>query len=204
MGHKCQRTIAHLIPSFQRYDDQLVANVGLKREETSKLATLIASEVRFLDPAIRRLVVDASPVRLGDRLDELRAFQAWNDLVLKRPSNPAVVRAQVVVQNYVCFVYLGEACFRVLRSQSGPGSVTRRCCKYLTDNPVRAFRNAIAHSNWTYRDDFSGLVYWAKKGSEPDEAPTRFEVSQSELNFWQSLSRCVAYAAYTTLESVEG
>jgi hypothetical protein len=29
-------------------------------------------------------------------------------------------------------------------------------------------------------------------------------VTQSELDFWQSLSRCVAYAAYTMLESVEG
>jgi hypothetical protein len=186
------------------YADRLIADVGLKREETGKLATLIASEVRFLDPAVRKLVLDASPVRLRDRLDELRAFQAWSDLVGKMPHDPEIIRAQVIVQNYVCFVYLGEACFRVLRTRSNPGSVTRLCCKYPTDNPVRAFRNAIAHSNWAYRDDFSGLVYWAMKGSEPDEAPTRFEVTQRELDFWQSLSRCVAYAAYTVLESVEG
>jgi hypothetical protein len=87
---------------LQVYADWLIANVGLKREETGKLATLIAAEVRFFSPAIRALVIDASPVRLRVRLDELRAFQAWSDLVVKMPSNPAVVRTQVVVQNYVC------------------------------------------------------------------------------------------------------
>jgi hypothetical protein len=46
------------------------------------------------------------------------------------------------------------------------------------------------------------LVYWAKKGAKPDEPLDRFEVGQNELDFWQSLSRAVAYAAYTTLESV--
>jgi hypothetical protein len=90
------------------------------------------------------------------------------------------------------------------RLMAKPGSVTRRCCEYLTDNPIRAFRNAIAHSNWTYAPGFSGLVYWARKGSNPDEALSRFEVGQRELDFWQTLSRGVAYAAYTSIESVEG
>jgi hypothetical protein len=75
---------------------------------------------------------------------------------------------------------------------------------YLTENPVRAFRNAIAHSNWTYSSDFHGLVYWARKGSDPDEALSRFEVFQGDLDFWQTLSRGVAYAAYTSIEAVEG
>jgi hypothetical protein len=133
-------------------------------------------------------------------LDELRAFQAFMDGATGSP-NPAVIRAQVIVQNYLCFVYLGEACFRALLKTSKPGSVTRRCCKYLTDNPVRAFRNAIAHSNWTYTPDFGGLVFWARKGSDDTEPPSRFEIEQRELDFWQTLSRGVAYASYTTLET---
>ena len=126
------------------------------------------------------------------------------DLASTIPGKPAITRAQVIVQNYVCFVYLDEACFRALRKTSKPGSVTRRCCEYLTDNPIRAFRNAIAHSNWTYTPDFRGLVYWARKGSDPYEALFRFEVAQRELDFWQALSRGVAYAAYTSIEAVEG
>ncbi|MGC2411843.1 MAG: hypothetical protein WA459_03975 [Stellaceae bacterium] len=188
---------------LKRYSDRLKTVVRLEEHETGKVATLVAAEVRFLDPAARAQVLDASPVPLRDRLDELRAFQAWNDLAAGVARNPAVTRAQVIVQNYICFVYLGEACFRALRRVSKPGSVTRRCSKYLTDNPVRAFRNSIAHSNWTYAPDFSALVYWAKKGAGDNEPMSEFSVSQSELNFWQMLSRGVAYAAYTTLESVD-
>lgn len=197
--------------SYERLDRQLKAFAGrlveavrLEEEETGKVATAVAAEVRFLESASRADVHAAGPVPLKDRLDELQAFQAWMDLASTRRSDAAVTRAHVIVQNYMCFVYLGEACFRALRRTSKPGSVTRRCCEYLTHNPIRAFRNAIAHSNWTYAPDFRGLVYWARKGSDSNEALSRFEVAQRELNFWQALSRGVAYAAYTSIEAVEG
>ncbi len=196
--------------SYERLDEQmktfaaaLTSDVRLGVEETAKVATTIAAEIRFLDSSSRTSVLDASPVPLAARIDELVAFQAWMDLASGAP-DPAVVRAQVIVQNYVCFVYLGEACFRALRKASKAGSVTRRCCEFLTNNPVRAFRNAVAHSNWTYVPDFSGLVFWARKGDDKSEAMSQFEVTQAELAFWQALSRTVAYAAYTSLESVEG
>lgn len=196
--------------TYERLDEQmktflpaLTAEVGLRADETGKVGTMIAAEVRFLDSPSRAAVLAASPVPLEARLEELVAFQEWMDLA-SGARNPVVVRAQVIVQNYVCFVYLSEACFRALRKVSKAGSVTRRCCEYLTDNPVRAFRNAIAHSNWAYAPDFSGLVFWARKGSDSTEALERFEVSQSQLAFWQALSRSVAYAAYTSLKAVEG
>ena len=173
----------------------------LKEEEASKVATLVASEVRFLDNPSKLQVLKANPVLLTSRLDELKAFQKWAD-ISSPMENPAIVRAQVIVQNYICFVYLGEACFRALVKVSRPDSMIRRCCKYLTDNPIRAFRNAIAHANWAYADDFRALIYWARKGADHDEPLSRFEVTQSELDFWQALSRGVAYAAYTELESV--
>src|SRR5712692_359401 len=161
--------------SYERLDEQmktfaaaLTSDVRLGVEETAKVATTIAAEIRFLDSSSRTSVLDASPVPLAARIDELVAFQAWMDLASGAP-DPAVVRAQVIVQNYVCFVYLGEACFRALRKASKAGSVTRRCCEFLTNNPVRAFRNAVAHSNWTYAPDFSGLLFWARKGENKEE-----------------------------------
>ena len=163
----------------------------------------MAAEVRFLNHSAKETVLAASPVPLANRLEELISFQAWMDLSSKIVANPAISRAQVIVQNYICFVYLSEACFRALRKVAPPGSLTRRCCQFLTDNPTRAFRNAIAHSNWTYLPDFSGLIFWSKKGSDPDEPLSRFEVMQEDLNFWQALSRAVAYSAYTTLNNVK-
>jgi hypothetical protein len=189
---------------LKAFSDRLIEAVGLNEQEGGKVATLVAAEVRFLEPGARAEVHAAGPVTLKDRLDELQAFQAWMDVASTVRGSPAVTRAQVVVQNYVCFVYLNEACFRALRKVSKSGSVTRRCCAYLTDNSVRAFRNAIAHANWTYAPGFRGLVYWAKKGSDPEEALSRFEVSQGDLDFWQALSRGVAYAAYTSIEAAEG
>jgi len=114
-------------------------------------------------------------------------------------NNPFVTRAQVLSQNYICFVYLPEACFRVLSKVCPSGSATKKCAQFLSNNPVRAFRNAVAHSNWKYRADFGAIVYWARKGSDPDEPLQQFEVEQNDLSFWQAISRCVAYAAYSNL-----
>jgi hypothetical protein len=175
--------------------------VGLTGDEAEKVATTVAAEVRFLEPSQRAAVFAASPVPLHNRLEELTAFQAFMDTASRIRGDPALTRAQAIVQNYVCFVYLSEACFRALLKNSKASSVTRRCCKFLTDNPIRAFRNAIAHSNCSYAPDFAGLVFWARKGSDANEPLSRFEVSQNDLDFWQALSRGVAYAAYTSIET---
>jgi len=175
---------------------RLVAEVGVSDEIAGRLATTIAADVRFLSPEDKASIRNASPVR---RLAELVAFQAWMDQAAKIRRNPVVTRAQVLTQNYVCFVYLPESCFRVLAKAAPSGSATRRCARFLSDNPVRAFRNAIAHANWTYRSDFGAIAYWARKGGDPDEPVTRFEVEQGELGFWQALARCVAYAAFSNL-----
>jgi hypothetical protein len=79
------------------------------------------------------------------------------------------------------------------------GSTAKKCCRFLTDNPVRAFRNAVAYANWRYLSDFSGLEYWARKGAEGTEPMVRFEVLQQDLSFWQALARCTAYASFLTL-----
>ena len=138
---------------------------------------------------------EGSVISLNDRIGELSAFQAFMELDLPHE----LIRAKVIVQNYVCFVYLGEACFKALRKSLPNGSTAKKCCKFLTDNPVRAFRNALAHGNWRYLPDFSGLEYWAQKGSDATEPLSKFVVSQEELNFWSALARCTAYSIYAGL-----
>jgi hypothetical protein len=154
---------------------------------------------RFLSQDAKKELKEASPVELGARLEELQAFQGWMDIVRQSNAPPSTVRAQVIVQNYICFVYLPESCFRALSKVAVRDSTARKCAQFLSNNPIRSFRNAIAHANWPYRDDYRAIVYWAKKDADQDEELTRFEVSQEDLSFWQSLSRCVAYAAFSNL-----
>lgn len=189
----------HLDTQMQSFSARLTSEVKLTPEMAAKLATTIAEDVRFLSPEQKAEIRAASPVSLSDRLAELQAFQGWMDKAHTIDDNPFVTRAQVLTQNYICFVYLPEACFRVLSKACPSGSATKKCAQFLSNNPVRAFRNAIAHANWTYRADFGAIVYWARKGSDPNEPLERFEVKQNDLSFWQALSRCVAYAAYSNL-----
>ena len=167
--------------------------------ESDALASSIAREVQGLSFEAKDRVRSASLIPIGACLEELIAFQKWMDLAHGPMPHPAVIRAQVITELYVCFVYLGEACFGVLKKELPAGSATRKCCKFLTENPIRALRNAVAHSNWNYLRDFSGLEFWAKKGADPNEHPSRFVVLQDELSFWQALARCTAYATYLSL-----
>lgn len=189
----------HLDTQMHPFSARLTSEVKLTPEMAAKLATTIAADVRFLSPEQKAEIKAASPVPLSNRLAELQAFQGWMDHAHTVRNNPFVTRAQVLSQNYICFVYLPEACFRVLSKACPNDSAATKCAQFLSNNRVRAFRNAIAHANWTYRDDFEAIVYWARKGSDPNEPLERFEVEQNDLSFWQALSRCVAYAAYSNL-----
>jgi hypothetical protein len=193
--------VEHLDDQMQAWGPRLRDDLGVAPEASVALATSIAADVRALPAGARISVLEATPVAIRHRVDELKAFQAFMDAAGNVPDTPYLTRAQVIIQNYVCFVYLGDACFRVLRREAPRGSTLKRCCRFLTDNPVRAFRNAVAHGNWRYLDDFSGLVFWARKGDDPGEPLAELTVSQNDLSFWQSLSRCTAYAAYTSLDA---
>jgi hypothetical protein len=142
----------------------------------------------------------ASPVPLSARLEELVAFQAWSDFATSVKRNPAITRASVVVQNYICFVYLKDACFEVVAKRAAAGSVAARSAEYLSRSAVRDFRNAFSHANWRYNASFTGLECWVLEDARNRSGAMRhFEVSQSDLNFWQTLSRGVAYATYEQL-----
>ncbi|MEX2670816.1 MAG: hypothetical protein WD294_01770 [Phycisphaeraceae bacterium] len=184
---------------MQIWSPRLRDDLKLPALDSNQLATTIAAQVAALPKDAKARVTAASPIPLANRVEELRAFQGFMDLVHDTPDrHPAVARAQVVYQLYICFVYLGEPCFKVLKKELPGGSTAKRCCRFLTDNPVRALRNAVAHGNWRYLPDFSGLEYWARKGDE-NTPVVRFEVPQQELNFWQALARCTAYASYSHL-----
>ena len=192
--------MTHLDDQMRNWSVQLCAALKIGQPESRQLASTIEREVMTLSLEAKQRVIDASLIPLEARLDELQAFQMWMDLVreFEKP-NAALIRAQVVTQLYISFVYLGEACFTVLKKELPVGSTTRKCCNFLTENPVRALRNAVAHSNWQYLSDFSGLEFWAKKGSDPNEKSIKFVVLQQELDFWQALARCTAYASYLNL-----
>ena len=103
---------------ISNYSQRLETEVGLHSEECLKVATLVAADVRFLPSDIKGEIKSASPVPIKARLDELIAFQAWMDLASSNRTNPSVTRAQVIVQNYICFIYLKDACFEVLANKS--------------------------------------------------------------------------------------
>jgi hypothetical protein len=194
-GNECEWSV--LDAQMRRYSPRLRDDLRIEAVASNHLATTIAHECASLPSAALTEIRDQDVVGLRSRLEELTAFQAFMDLAHSIPSHPALVRAQVITQNYVCFVYLGESCFKILQRHMPSTSTTRRCCRFLTDNPIRAFRNALAHANWRYNDDFTRLHFWARKGSDPNEPLSEFDVSQLELGFWQALARCVAYVAFT-------
>ncbi len=184
---------------MRSYASRLRDDLGIPFEASNHLATVVESDLHILPRDRRGNILLASPVGCRARRDELIAFQRWSDFAEGINRHPEITRAQVIVQNYICFVYLPESLFKTLRQELPGSSATGKCCKFLTDNPVRAFRNALAHGNWKYNKDFTGIVYWARKGGNPEEPLTKFEVLQVDLNFWQALSRCIAYVTYTEL-----
>lgn len=192
----------NLDAQLKPFKDELVGLVGLTGDEAMKVATLCAADVRFLASEVKDEIRSASLVPIQARFDELTAFQAWSEIAGSSSPHPAVVRAQVVVQNYMCFVYLKDACFTVLATHAASNSVASRCAKFLSTGLVRDFRNAFSHANWCYKQDFSGLECWVLADARNKNGAVRhFEVSQSQLNFWQALSRGVAYAVYEQLRA---
>ena len=171
----------HLDRQMQVWSTRLRDDLKIGPPESNQLATTIAKEVSSLSEEAKQRVRDASQIPLTTCIEELVGFQGFMDHVRELGGLPVVVRAQVVYQNYICFFYLNDSCFNVLKKELPSGSTAKKCCRFLTDNPVRAFRNAVAHANWRYLPDFSGLEFWARKGAELNEPMMRFEVSQNDL-----------------------
>ncbi|MBI5607091.1 MAG: hypothetical protein HY879_27485 [Deltaproteobacteria bacterium] len=179
--------------------NRIINDLKLDLKQANHIGTTVENEVGAITDQQKQELITSSHVTPQNRIDELVAFQGWMDFVRDVRKNPFLTRAQVITQNYICFIYLGDALFKNLKTFLPPPFVTGRCCRFLLNNPVRAFRNAVAQSNWRYKKNFSGLEFWARKGASFDEPLVHFEVSQEDLSYWQALSRCVAYSAYMAL-----
>ena len=175
------------MPALAKLDKQLAAPsaqvCGLSVRSRSHLATEIYSEVVAMSEAklnVLRLSIAIAPEAY---LDEMVAFEAWMDLA-RASTAPPVVRATVMTELYVAFVWLRDALLDPLRKALNPQSITASVIDFLRSDERRALRNAVAHGRWTYLPDFSGLEYW-------DGRPTlvRREIEQSVLNDWQMLGR---------------
>ena len=182
------------------HSKRLLTDVGLTADEALKVATLVASDIHSLSAEAKAKIKTASPVQISARIDELLVFQAWMDLAHLRPKHPTIVRVQGIVQNYICFIYLKDACFEIVSKQAPPKSVAARCAKYLSRGAVRDFRNAFSHASWQYNSTYTGLDCWVLQNAHNRLRPlNHFYVSQDDLTFWQALSRAVAYATYLQL-----
>ena len=127
---------AKLDEQFQNWSPRLRDDLRIGAKESNKLATTIALELSQIPEEKAKEVRGGSVIPFEDRIKELTAFQAFMDYVHRATDpRPAIVRAQVILQNYVCFVYLGE-CFKTLRALLPTETTTRKCCAFLTDNPV--------------------------------------------------------------------
>lgn len=192
----------HLDEQLFCFKERLCHEVGLTPTESHKVATLVATDIRFLPIDVKTKIRDASLVPISARLDELTAFQTWSDFSTSAKQRPDIIRAAIIVQNYICFVYLKDACFEVLKKYCPKKSVAARTASFLTCRTIRDFRNAFSHANWCYNATFSGLKCWVLKDARNPSGPMRyFEASQSDIDFWQALSRCVAYSTYEQLRS---
>jgi hypothetical protein len=187
---------------MQQFSPRLRDDLGLTPPASNFLASTIASEVRTLPYETLRGIRDDDIIGLQRRLDELVAFERFMDFASQVQATSGslapLTRAQVTCQLYTVFVYLGDACFSRLRKSAVSGSVLKKCCKYLTDYPVRGLRNAVAHSSWRYADDFTGIVFHYFEDEQKTKR-TEYTVTQLELDFWDKLARVTAYAAFQTI-----
>jgi hypothetical protein len=208
-----------------KHKDQLIINVKVDEKYVTNICTTIKKELTQLNNDVLLKIENASPVPLELRIEELSAFNNMMDRMnfTELKNSREMVRTQVVVQNYFSFVYLQDNCFEVTKKNIPKGTLTLKICNFLLRNPVRAFRNSIAHGNWQYDFNPPGIKYFAHKGEKKirvhgnwqfdfsssetvtispkgekvDEKMSEFTVLQDELHFWQALSRATAYTIFT-------
>lgn len=117
---------------MQVWAQRMIHDLKLDLMQVNKLGTVIENEVRSITPEQKQQLILSSHVLPQNRVDELLGFQGWMDVANKIRGNPFVTRAQVITQNYICFVYLGDALFKNLKSILPPPLVTGRCCRFFT------------------------------------------------------------------------
>lgn len=191
-----EKEMISLDNQIEQFASYLTSEVGIDKNQIKTVATEITNEIATLSTEQLQKIQLDSLIPLESRRAELEGFQRMMDFIRTNKINDAgVIRAQVITQNYICFVYLKDSYFRTFQNLMPSITITHRCCKFLTSARIRKFRNSIAHGNWNYKTDFGGLEYWDYQENKKDKGYEYFEVLQDELNFWQTLSRGVAYSS---------
>jgi hypothetical protein len=196
---KKKQTMKQLDKQIATWKDKLKKEIKIPVDSCECLASTIKMEIENLNYDEKQKIIYSNPIDLRTRIEELQAFQSMMNTFNQIKPRPEIVRTQVISQNYICFVYLKDTLFESLKRTMPTESLTKKCCKYLLNNPVRAFRNSIAHGNWKYKNDFSGIEFWAYKGEPTNSQMVRWDVCQRDLSFWQALSRLIAYVSFLTL-----
>jgi hypothetical protein len=165
--------------------------------QSGSLASSMHREIASLDDVatnqLRRALL-VPPERYSEELD---AFNKWMEIAHSNSGNPIVVRAQVMTQLYVAFVWLRDSVLAPAKEAVGTGTVLDAVVDFLRTGDRRRLRNAVAHGHWCYKPDFSGLECWAKP--QQRGAHERFEISGDDLERWQALSRGTAIAVLLAL-----
>lgn len=134
-------------------------------------------------------------------VEEMTAFQAWTDFAEVLGRDPVVVRARVMTQLYVSFVWLRDALMTPVASAVSASGPVAAIESFLKSGRRRLLRNAIAHGRWCYLPEFDGLEIWAEPSrGKPHQ---RHLITASELGQWQVLSRGFAIAVLLALTGAE-
>lgn len=192
-------TFGYLDQQLARYSSKLRDDLRISNDDANRLASAMHRDCIAIGADQLKQALRADRIALSKRKDELLAFQTFMDTIDRapRPIPPEVVRVQVIAQFYISFVYMRDTMIDSVRRIAPSDSTLKRVCKRLCDGEVRALRNAVAHGNWTYHDDFSGIRYWAAKGEDSNKLQ-EFVLNQEDLDFWQALARCTGYVIIET------
>lgn len=165
------------------------------------LATTIHEEIAGLEETVTNQLQLSVLIPPDRYVEEITAFQAWMDIAYANAGNPAIVRAQVMTELYVAFVWLRDSLMKPIAAAASDQSAFAVVERFISSGLRRTLRNAVAHGRWCYLPDFSGLECWAEPTQgQPHE---RFEISQTDLDAWQLLSPGAAIAALLALTSTE-
>jgi hypothetical protein len=163
----------------------------------SQLATTVHREVASLSEASTNQLRRSVQIPPERYLEELTAFQRWMDFAHANATNPAIVRAQVMTELYVSFLWLQDSLMVPIAAVLPAGSVVSAITTFLGTGACERLREAVVHGRWCYLPDFSGLDCWTRIGT--DQRFEHFEVGDRDLNAWQLLSRGTAIAALLAL-----
>ena len=154
--------------SFDNLDRQLSAfhwntdAPAIPPADRPRVATLVHAEVAAL-PEVRMNQIRQQILIPPERyVEEMTAFQAWTSLSDALGRDPVVVRARVMTELYVSFVWLRDALMAPVAGATPANGTVAVVERFLKSGRRRLLRNAIAHGRWCYLAQFDGLEIWAE------------------------------------------